>query len=345
MLRNAASKVWAVQLRTSASSTAASGASENVSLDSGRGNKRIGRALEIYLRNAKSHAAMMARERADFEQGRRHLASMMGLDIHSLTQQDVDSAVEYLFPSGLTSSLAKPVMRPPDEILPKAFHRFTFDDEGRPEGTRFYTLYPKFYDLLSEVGMKTHSVVKYHNQYMLKGESADNKKYFESVNLSGSTWLSEDEFEKLKYEGEKVKPEMFTSLIMALEYLCSLPGSQMEAEFINQHRKPLTSTLGTNIFGPQIPQVQIDPESNRRFTTVTVRCKDTMAEVTTYDAGTGKFDVNGIKLYDFRHLQARYIVSDFFFKYINFLKSLCCSYTMHFKYLIIFFFIYITDQG
>lgn len=37
------------------------------------------------------------------------------------------------------------------------------------------------YKKIQEVGMKTHSVVKYHNQYMLKGESADNKKYFESV--------------------------------------------------------------------------------------------------------------------------------------------------------------------
>ncbi|VDL73372.1 unnamed protein product [Nippostrongylus brasiliensis] len=81
--------------------------------------KKVGRALETYLRLSKEHVSMMARERADFELGRRHLANMMNLDVHTMTQEDIDRAIQYLFPSSLFDLKARPVMRPPDEILPK----------------------------------------------------------------------------------------------------------------------------------------------------------------------------------------------------------------------------------
>lgn len=56
-------------------------------------------------------------------------------------------------------------MRPPDEILPK-FQRFTFDEEGKPEGSRFFTLSPKIYGLLSDIGVKTHSVMKFYDEHV-----------------------------------------------------------------------------------------------------------------------------------------------------------------------------------
>uniref|UniRef100_A0A1I7WUU7 Sugar transporter SWEET1 n=1 Tax=Heterorhabditis bacteriophora TaxID=37862 RepID=A0A1I7WUU7_HETBA len=86
--------------------------------------KKIGKALETYIKHSNNHATMMAKERA----------------------------IEYLFPSGLSDLKARPVMQPPDEIFPR-FHRFLFDAEGRPQSTRFFTLRPNFYGVLSYAQM------------------------------------------------------------------------------------------------------------------------------------------------------------------------------------------------
>ncbi|KAK6049185.1 hypothetical protein COOONC_13310 [Cooperia oncophora] len=130
--------------------------------------KKIARALETYIKHSKDHVAMMARERADFELGRRHLANMMNMDPHTMTQEDIDKAISYLFPSGLFDPKAKPVMRPPDEIMPK-FHSFSFDEEGRPTDTRFFTLRPTFYKLLSDIGIKTRTVTSFYNDHLSSG--------------------------------------------------------------------------------------------------------------------------------------------------------------------------------
>lgn len=111
--------------------------------------KAIGRALETYLKNAHDYARMMERERAQFELGKRHLANIMGWDAaKDVTQRDIDQAIAYLFPSGLTDKKALPVMKPPEEILPK-FNKLEFDEEGRPLDPLFFTLKPRFYGLLS----------------------------------------------------------------------------------------------------------------------------------------------------------------------------------------------------
>lgn len=111
--------------------------------------KAIGRALETYLKNAHEHARMMEKERAQFELGKRHLANMMGWDqTKEIKQDDIDQAIAYLFPSGLTDKKALPVMKPPEEILPK-FNKLDFDEEGRPLDPLFFTLKPRFYGLLS----------------------------------------------------------------------------------------------------------------------------------------------------------------------------------------------------
>ncbi|KHJ84701.1 hypothetical protein OESDEN_15582 [Oesophagostomum dentatum] len=59
--------------------------------------KKIGRALETYIKLSREHVSMMARERADFELGKRHLANMMNLDPHTMTQDDIDTCVYCTF--------------------------------------------------------------------------------------------------------------------------------------------------------------------------------------------------------------------------------------------------------
>ncbi|EJW81505.1 ribosomal protein S9, partial [Wuchereria bancrofti] len=126
-------------------------------------NKVISRALEVYLNDVRKQNKIMAREKAEFELGKRYLANMLGLEPNSITQDDIDKAVEYLFPSGLTNKLALPVMKPPQEILPM-LHQIAFDDEGRPKDLLFFTLAPKFYRLLSIVGAKTEALLGYQQK-------------------------------------------------------------------------------------------------------------------------------------------------------------------------------------
>lgn len=52
--------------------------------------KVISRALEAYLNDVRKQNKIMARERAEFELGKRHLANILGLEPSSITQDDVD---------------------------------------------------------------------------------------------------------------------------------------------------------------------------------------------------------------------------------------------------------------
>ncbi len=44
---------------------------------------------------------------------------MMGQDAAEMGQDDVDKAIEYLFPSGLEEPSARPLMKPPEEVRTK----------------------------------------------------------------------------------------------------------------------------------------------------------------------------------------------------------------------------------
>ncbi|CAB3401415.1 unnamed protein product [Caenorhabditis bovis] len=289
--------------RNLSTSSASCSAASQPEFDAENPARKIGKALETYLKHSQQHVAMMEKHRAEFEIGRRHLAKMMGLDIHELDQEAIDRAIAYLFPSGLTDPKARPVMRPPDEILPR-FQRFSFDEEGRPEGSRFFTLNPKIYGLLSDIGIKTHAVMKFYDQHY--GSRAVNKADLEPANLSGSQWISQEKLRKKLME--KFSPELYQQVLIAFENLASLPGSSIEQKFLMEFREPLTASTGSKLFGPSIPNVQICAETNKRFATVTTHCKDTRVNVKVTDAGKGRFDIDGLGLADFRHLQAREIL-------------------------------------
>ena len=73
----------------------------NTSSKSAVAEKKPSRMMQIYMEKRKAHEGFIAKERSDFELGKKHLANMMGMDANSMTQDDVDKAIEYLFPSGL----------------------------------------------------------------------------------------------------------------------------------------------------------------------------------------------------------------------------------------------------
>jgi len=263
--------------------------------------KSIGKSLEKYLKKAHDHELMMERERAEFERGKRHLANIMGWDVNQpVKQEDIDSAIGYLFPSSLSDPFALPVMKPPDEILPR-FSKFEFDSEGRPADHLFYTLRPRFYNVLSECGLKAQRLVSYHDERTLqKKESTEPS----NLMLTGSDWLSQKDLSKKL--GERVKDELYGQLIIAFENLCKMPNAHFERDFISEYR-----TLDgegkriSELFHAEIPEVQIDTETNKRFTVVTSKVKTNSIIVKVTDAGTGKYLFNGHHYSVFRSIIER----------------------------------------
>uniref|UniRef100_A0A0R3RFS7 Peptidylprolyl isomerase n=1 Tax=Elaeophora elaphi TaxID=1147741 RepID=A0A0R3RFS7_9BILA len=285
--------------------------------------KVISRALEVYLNDVGRQNKIMAREKAEFELGKRYLANMMGLEPSNITQDDIDKAMEYLFPSGLTDKLALPVMKPPEEILPM-LRQIAFDDEGRPKDLLFFTLAPKFYRLLSvrfvfileknAVGTKTEALLCYQQKQEIAAEN-DSKaqKVYDLhlimmssyIELLGTEWISQQMLSK-KLE-EKITDEMYAHLIVSLDYMVSLPGAHTERDFIFEYRKSVAVGAKDVIFGAKVPPVQLVEGTNQRMAKVEVRLKASFAEVEVRDKGSGVYTVDGYGLDVFRSLQAREI--------------------------------------
>lgn len=103
--------------------------------------------MKVYLERAREHEDFMKQQQHEFEIGKRHLANMMGEDPENFTQDDIDRAIEYLFPSGIFDPKARPLMKAPEEIFPKR-KAAEFDESGRPHHSMFFTGRPNFFKLL-----------------------------------------------------------------------------------------------------------------------------------------------------------------------------------------------------
>lgn len=103
--------------------------------------------MKAYLERAHEHDEFMRIQRQEYQIGKRHLANMMGEDPETFTQDDVDRAIEYLFPSGVHDKRARPILKPPELIFP-ARKAAAFDATGRPFHPMFYTGRAHFFRLL-----------------------------------------------------------------------------------------------------------------------------------------------------------------------------------------------------
>lgn len=109
--------------------------------------EKTSRAMKVYLERAREHEEFMKQQQHEFEIGKRHLANMMGEDPENFSQEDIDRAIEYLFPSGIFDPKARPLMKAPQEIFPKR-KAAEFDESGRPHHSMFFTGRPNFFQLL-----------------------------------------------------------------------------------------------------------------------------------------------------------------------------------------------------
>ena len=62
--------------------------------------RQMSSAMKMYLKRKRDHDAFISRERAEFDMGKEHLANMMGLEASTLTQEQIDQSIEYLFHLG-----------------------------------------------------------------------------------------------------------------------------------------------------------------------------------------------------------------------------------------------------
>ncbi|CAD5214962.1 unnamed protein product [Bursaphelenchus okinawaensis] len=262
--------------------------------------KSIGKCLELYIQKVQEHTIVMEKEKVEFENGKRHLANIMGWSPEmKVTQFEIDRAIEYLFPSGL-GPRSRPVMKPPEEILVQ-LNKFSFNDEGRPTDSLFFTLRPRFYGLMSDIGLKTQRLTNYHDERMLNGLPLP--KPSEEFNLGGSMWLLKDDLSKKL--NERISDDMYAQLILAFEHLVSLPLAHLEHGFIMEYRTGMSAGTKSELFGPPIPDVELDPANNVRFAVGTGIVKRTSVTAKVSDAGTGLYTVNGLPLSAYQAIVSR----------------------------------------
>ncbi|XP_055980719.1 small ribosomal subunit protein uS9m [Sorex fumeus] len=219
----------------------------------------------------------------EFNLGKRHLANMMGEDPETFTQEDIDRAIVYLFPSGLFEKRARPIMKHPEEIFPKQ-RAIQWGEDGRPFHYLFYTGKQSYYSLMHDAYGKLLDLEKQQNQLRAKGLSPEKAK---SIDLIGSRWLIKEELEEMLVE--KLSDQDYAQFIRLLERLLTLQCGAAEEEFVQRFRRSVTIQSKKQLIEP----VQYD-EQGMAFSTSEGKRKSAKAEAIVYKHGSGRISVNGI---------------------------------------------------
>ncbi|XP_044731666.1 28S ribosomal protein S9, mitochondrial [Chrysoperla carnea] len=257
--------------------------------------KKTSKAMKAYLERAKEHDEFMQQQNTEYQIGKRHLANMMGEDPETFTQDDIDNAIEYLFPSGIYDPKARPCMKHPEEIFPQR-KAAEFDEIGRPYHFLFFTGKPNYYQLLHDIVNNIQDLNKFEDAANRKGTRPDSTR---SVQLAGSTWVSKDELSKILLE--PVDDRDYEQFVMAFDRLASHPYAYRINDFIQNYRRTLMAQTSKYA----VPKLQYD-ENGRAFVT-TYEClrKTARGHVTMYSPGTGKITINGQDINYFKDLQPR----------------------------------------
>ncbi|XP_032509050.1 28S ribosomal protein S9, mitochondrial isoform X3 [Phocoena sinus] len=219
----------------------------------------------------------------EFNIGKRHLANMMGEDPETFTQEDIDRAIAYLFPSGLFEKRARPIMKHPEEIFPKQ-RAIQWGEDGRPFHFLFYTGKQSYYSLMHEAYGKLLDVENRQDQLRAKGLFSEKTKAKDPI---GSRWLIKEELEEMLVE--KLSDQDYAQFIRLLERLSALPCDAAEEEFVGRFRRSVTIQSKKQLIEP----LQYD-EKGVAFSTGQGNRKTAKAKVAVYDHGSGRIEVNGV---------------------------------------------------
>eukprot|EP00112_Aurelia_sp_Birch-Aquarium-sp1_P011646 Seg2447.5 transcript_id=Seg2447.5/GoldUCD/mRNA.D3Y31 product="28S ribosomal protein S9 mitochondrial" pseudo=true protein_id=Seg2447.5/GoldUCD/D3Y31 len=89
-------------------------------------------------------------EMKKYELGKRWLATMMGEDVETFTDDKIAEALQYLLPSHLFAKDARPLMKNPIDLFGKR-KEMQADSSGRPLHAAFYTGQAPYHDLIYNI--------------------------------------------------------------------------------------------------------------------------------------------------------------------------------------------------
>jgi len=251
-------------------------------LAAAKSESQMSSAMKMYLKRKKEHDMFISRERAEFDIGKQHLANMMGLEATTLTQEQIDQSIEYLFPSGLASE-ARPVLKPPEEIFPKQKDA-EFDIEGRPFHPFFYTLKPNLAMSLFSLRDHIDSVTVFGDRLRRQGKGPDPEQILNAGKLADSRWITKEEASKICLEA--VSDAEHKEFVNVLERLVKLPFSYRVKDDIFKWRVKEKIAAGQQEF--------ITPkfdEKGRAWVEVAGRRKTANATVRLTKPGTGLVEI------------------------------------------------------
>lgn len=257
--------------------------------------EKVSKAMKAYLERAKAHDEFMKIQNLEFKLGKRHLANMMGEQPETFTQADIDRAIQYLFPSGLYDMKARPIMKPPEEVIPQR-KAAEFDETGRPFHSMFYTGRPNYYKLLHDVVSHINSLNTFEDRMIKKQLENDST---QQINTSGSEWLSKDALEKVLLEN--ISDNEYENFVSAMTRLIHHPYSYREKTFIEYYRKPLLAKKDAD----QIPKPHFDENGKQIITIYECLRKSARGDVTVVSPGTGKLTINEQDITYFQDIQSR----------------------------------------
>ncbi|XP_031348367.1 28S ribosomal protein S9, mitochondrial-like [Photinus pyralis] len=257
--------------------------------------KNVSKAMKAYLQRAEEHEAFMNQERHEFQLGKRHLANMMGENPDTFTQEDINNAIEYLFPSGLYDKTARPIMKPPEDIFPQR-KAAEFNEMGRPHHYLFYTGNPNYYKMLYDAVEYMNSLIKFEDTMIRKNLKPDENLALE---LSGFQLLEKQELENKLME--EISDKQYEAFAITMERLCHFPYSYRFKDFILSYRKLLMRQSESH----EIPKLQYDKDGRAYITTYECLRKRARGHVTLRSPGVGEVSVNGQDLNYFKDRQSR----------------------------------------
>nr|XP_028583788.1 28S ribosomal protein S9, mitochondrial isoform X2 [Podarcis muralis] len=208
---------------------------------------------------------------------------MMGEDPETFTQEDIDKAIAYLFPSGLFDKRARPVMKHPEEMFPKQ-RAIQWDKDGRPFHFLFYTGKQSYYSVMHELYGKLLRIEEHQERMRAQGLLLHEKK--SQLNLIGSRWLIKEELEEMIVE--KLSDQDYSRCIQLLEKLVAMPCYEIEDDYVQKFRKQLPVQSKKQNIEP----LQYD-EQGLAFSAAEGWRKTAKATVKVYDNGSGKITING----------------------------------------------------
>jgi len=263
----------------------------NTSSKSAVAEKKPSRMMQIYMEKRKAHEEFIAKERSDFELGKKHLANMMGMDANSMTQDDVDKAIEYLFPSGLQEPGARPIMKPPEEVFPKQ-KSVEFDYNGRPFHPFFFTNKPQYTQIMYELAEHIGNIIAFSDRMRSLKVSPNPEEVLDDVALSSTKWMSNKELSKKLIED--LSDKEYDDLINGFERLLELPFSYKSKDFIFKCRVPLSDLISS---AKEIVKPEYDAEG-QSFVEYTGQRKSSVATVKVLKPGSGRFSIRHIDYFD-----------------------------------------------